>query len=478
GDLRNLENALGNRGDVHLLSHQPQAAARDFQEAAGIATSIEARSDAARWARQLSLAFTEQRNWAEAESWNRRAEDLDATLHEPGNSLYLKMNAAAIAHGKGNRQETIRLYRELIAGAAAVPYLEWNAHVRLGSLLAEEKSPEANAEYERGLKVLEQVRSTLIRDDYRLTYQDALMQFFKDYVDLLVSEGRERQALEVAESSRARLLSEKLGLKNGTGEIRAADLQSYAGRNGEALVSYWLAPQRSFVWIVTSRRIYMKTLPEQRVIEGLVRAYRKALEEDLRDPVESQLPQAERLSQILLGPIQAELAGVRRVVIAPDGVLHALNFETLPAPESRAYWIERVELSLAPSLSLLAQAEPRPRAKASLLLIGAPNTVNRDYPELPEAKSEIESIRGRFAGEEEVVRTGAEATPQAFFASMPERFSMIHFAAHAEANSQTPLESAIILSSAGSRFKLYARDITGLKLSAGLVTISACRSAG
>ncbi len=55
---------------------------------------------------------------------------------------------------------------------------------------------------------------------------------------------------------------------------------------------------------------------------------------------------------------------------------------------------------------------------------------------------------------------------------------MIHFAAHAEANSQTPLESAIILSNSGGRFKLYARDIAGLKLSADLVTISACRSAG
>jgi CHAT domain-containing protein len=61
---------------------------------------------------------------------------------------------------------------------------------------------------------------------------------------------------------------------------------------------------------------------------------------------------------------------------------------------------------------------------------------------------------------------------------------MIHFAAHAEANSQSPLESAIILSKNGElsknggQFKLYARDITGLKLSADLVTISACRSAG
>jgi len=55
---------------------------------------------------------------------------------------------------------------------------------------------------------------------------------------------------------------------------------------------------------------------------------------------------------------------------------------------------------------------------------------------------------------------------------------MIHFAAHAETNPERPLESAVILSPSGEGYKLYARDIAALKLSADLVTISACRSAG
>lgn len=478
GDLRNLERALGNRGNVRLQSRNPQAAVQDFRDAAEIATSIEAISDASRWAGQLSLAFTDQQNWAEAESWNQQAVALNAKLQEPENRLYLKLNAAVIANGKGNRAEAIRLYRELIAEAGMIPYLEWNAHVRLGSLLASETPLEANVEYERGLKVLEEVRSSLIQDDHRLTYQDALMQFFKDYVELLVSEGREQQALQVAESSRARLLSEKLGFKNGSRELKAADFQRYAIREGEALLSYWLAPKRSFVWAVTSRGIHMKMLPGQDEIEKLVQAYKKAIEDELRDPLDSQMPQAERLGEVLLGPVQTELAGARRVVIVPDRALHGLNFETLPAPKSHHYWIEDVELSLAPSLSLIAGTPPRPRSKPSLLVLGAPVAAGPEYPELPAATPEIEGIRRRFAGRDQVIRIGPDATPQAFLDAMPGRFSMIHFAAHAETNSQTPLESAIILSNSGGRFKLYARDITGLKLSADLVTISACRSAG
>ena len=54
----------------------------------------------------------------------------------------------------------------------------------------------------------------------------------------------------------------------------------------------------------------------------------------------------------------------------------------------------------------------------------------------------------------------------------------MHFTAHAEANTESPLDSAVILSQDGSGYKLYARDILEQPLSADLVTISACRGAG
>jgi len=47
------------------------------------------------------------------------------------------------------------------------------------------------------------------------------------------------------------------------------------------------------------------------------------------------------------------------------------------------------------------------------------------------------------------------------------------------ANSQQPLESAVVLScGADGNYKLFARDIMRLPLRARLVTISSCRSAG
>ena len=104
-------------------------------------------------------------------------------------------------------------------------------------------------------------------------------------------------------------------------------------------------------------------------------------------------------------------------------------------------------------------------------------SVSAQYPALPSAKVEIDKIRGRFA-DAAVVLAGRDASPRGFLEAMRTPFSMIHFAAHAETNSQSPLESAVILSRNGDTYKLYARDVAQLKLSADLVTISACRSAG
>ena len=76
------------------------------------------------------------------------------------------------------------------------------------------------------------------------------------------------------------------------------------------------------------------------------------------------------------------------------------------------------------------------------------------------------------------VYTGGDARPVAYRNSDPAKFSFIHFAAHAEANRERPLESAIILSRDQNDYKLYARDVVEIPIHADLVTLSACHSAG
>ena len=57
-------------------------------------------------------------------------------------------------------------------------------------------------------------------------------------------------------------------------------------------------------------------------------------------------------------------------------------------------------------------------------------------------------------------------------------FSVVHFTAHAAANLESPLDSAVVLAGPDHAYKLYARDVAEKPLRADLVTVSACRSAG
>ena len=483
GDQRNLAEGMWELGNIYMLRHEPEKAVEPFEQAVQIAGSIDDGEDAADWAGWVASAFAEARQWNEADSWNQKAHGLYRQLRGTGEPLLLMQTAAMISSAQGNVQGAEQTYRQMITSAKETDrYEQLNARMHLGELFASQhRYKEANAQYEEAVTEIETTSSGLIADEYRLTYDDLQNQFFKKYVDLLVSEKQDDQALRVAEYSRARVLAKKLGSRARTiAEVLSSDFRQSAGRKRAVLLSYWLGPQRSFVWVVKSGSIRKYELPGEDKIAPLVLAYEKMIE-DLRDPVEAEIPQGKQLSEMLLGPIQSEIAGAKQIVIVPDGVLHTLNLETLPAAGAGRYWIEDVQLSIAPSLTLLSEpvnAEPQNRGKPFLLLIGAPRPGNPDYPALPSADMEIHDIQQIFTGAE--MRAETDGSPATFLDSDPGRFSLIHFAAHAEANPASPLDSAVILekNKQDNGYKLYARDVANQKLSAELVTLSACRSAG
>lgn len=484
-DLGHLQTALGSLGNIDLERHRPERAIQNFREAFEMANKLGLKTDAASWAGQISAALIEQKNWTEADTWNQQANQLYSQTEIAGKVLTVKLNQASIASGLGNPEEAANLFKEILSQSSNDAYAAWSSHVRLARLFAQQKNvPEARKEYELALEVLDKRGDSFgLRDkrgiSFGLTYRDRRNEFFKEYVEYLVFHDDPDRALQVVEFSRARTLAGKLGVKSqAIGSVDLNALQQYARQSGSVLLSYWLAPERSFVWIIKPDRIDMKQLPNSATIEPVVRAYRKMIEEDSRDPLEAPIPQAQSLSEMLLGPVIREIPAGKRVVVVPDGALHALNLETLQVPGADRYWIQDAEISVAPTLSMLPKSGIGRDRKNTLLLVGAPLAVDKAFPELPGAKSELEAIRTHFPEAGVSVRIGQDATPKNFFAAMPKDFKMIHFAAHAEANPQSPLESAVILSRDGDRFKLYAHEIADTPLSADLVTLSACHSAG
>jgi CHAT domain-containing protein len=243
------------------------------------------------------------------------------------------------------------------------------------------------------------------------------------------------------------------------------------------LLSYWLAAERSYAWTIDDRGIRLHTLPGAAALETLVRQHQEAIHGALADPL-APGGAGDKLRRLIVDPVLASTAPGTTVVIVPDGALHGLNFETLPAASSpRRYWIEDVEIQIAPSLTLLGR--PRdPSPARSLLVVGNPTPRNPDFPALRFASAEMSSIVRHFGGPASKTYEGAQASPREFRQARPEQFSLVHFTAHATANRESPLDSAVILSGPDDAYKLYARDVADLPLQAELVTVSACRSAG
>jgi CHAT domain-containing protein len=227
--------------------------------------------------------------------------------------------------------------------------------------------------------------------------------------------------------------------------------------------------------VVTGREIHHIELPPAAQIEPLVREYQDAIERRLADPLRARIPAGDRLYQLLIQPLRAWIPAGSRVILTPDGALHGLNFESLPLPgDTPRYLIQDVTLSLAPSLALLAGKPPDSHPAHRLLLLGDPITNDPAFPALTNAPAEIAAVTRRFGAAGNVVLSREAATPDAWRKAGPGAFSAIHFTTHAVANRESPLDSAVLLSTG----KLYARDVMDVPLTADLVTFSACRGVG
>src|SRR5262249_1600823 len=148
------------------------------------------------------------------------------------------------------------------------------------------------------------------------------------------------------------------------------------------LLSYWLTPVHSHLWMVTANEVRHIQLPPAAEIESLVSAYQEAVERQLADPARTRLPAGESLFHMLLDPVLKWIPPGSNVVISTDGALNALTFESLAVPGTDRYWIQDVTISIAPALSLLGAPRAAPQPKR-LLLLGDPEGADPSYPPLP-----------------------------------------------------------------------------------------------
>jgi len=478
-----LEQALGVLGATYLLKGAYAEAIQYLQRAFDVATAAGLVEDAARWADNLTTAHASLGQWDDAERMNREATHLNQRAGTR-TFIYNTFHRAEIAVGRGQTGDATKLYEEVLADSTTPPALAWDVHVELGNLGASAGDLNAaSRHYRNALDVIEHTRSELLNTDYRLSFLTRLIRFYERYIDVLVERGELDEALTVADSIRARVLAERHGVA-APPRPTAAVFRRAAQEMRSVFVFYWIGSTRSYAWLVTGDRVRFIPLETNAgAIKLLVERYRNTIVTALSGPLAAQGGAGDTLFQQLVQPVAAAIPRGARVVIVPDGALNILNFETLPVPgDRRHYWIEDVEIVVAPSLGALTVKPLKASAsQRSVLLIGDPVPADSKYPSLRYASAEMMFVSDAFGDHASVYRA-SQATPSQYLASQPGKFGIVHFTAHAEANAESPLDSAVILSrddnAPAGGYKLYARDVAERPLSADLVTISACRSAG
>lgn len=318
------------------------------------------------------------------------------------------------------------------------------------------------------------------------------------------------------------------------------------------LLEYSLGPDKSYLWAVTSNSITSFELPGRNQIGSAAEQFYELIAERtsanyaldvLRSgkkssaiKVDALRPSATdsgmRLSQMLLGPVAAQM-GNKRLLIVPDGALQYVPFGALPSISAAATdkyqpLVVEHEIVTLPSVSTIAVLrnevkDRKPAAKTVAVLADpvfesrdervkgedkrtrdlsvTPSPKKRDWPLGFEQAATESGMRGaileipRLRGTREEAKQILALVPAAeskqaldFSASRAtamstelSQYRYVHFATHGFLDSQHPELSGIVFSMVDEDGKpqdgfLRAHEVFNLKLPAELVVLSACQT--
>ncbi len=469
-----LQQSLGEMGNLYYRLENWRYAADYYRQAFNMAQSMRGGGSSAIWAGNLAQAEERAGNFGEAARWNEQARQLKVVAGDVSSLPYVEVTAAEIEAQRGQKESAVAKLEAVIKEGKGDAGIRWSAHAALARVLTGMgRFPEADEHFQAAIRLIDTERAKFGDAVRQISFLARLIGFYQDYVDALMERGDAKTALIVAESSRARILRERFGQRDKGPGASIEELQQASRRTGAALLSYWIAPRRGWLWVVTPREVRWFSLPPEEELSRLLERHQKLVEQGSGDPLRDAA--SLQLSKTLLEPALSLLGAAPVVIVVPDGAMNRVNLETLPV--NGAYWIEQATVSVAPSLLALSTQRDRPRGKLlPLLAIGDPEQADPQYGRLKFARQELEGVSRQEPGAQ--LLEGAQANPAAYLQAKPERFRMIHFAAHAEANRDSPLNSAIILSRDGQRYRLRVSDVAEHPLQAELVTVSGCRSAG
>ncbi len=222
-----------------------------------------------------------------------------------------------------------------------------------------------------------------------------------------------------------------------------------------AIVQYFPAGESLYIFVATREELKIRQVSvNDATLTQELRAFRGA--------VQKKTAPSERLYQLLIAPVEADLAAKPVVAFIPTGMLTYLPFGALS--QGGKYLISRkqcVTLLKSADLDRLGQAA-NPR-RDGLLALGNPDGT------LPAAEKEATDVAALFGSK---ALLGGEATADRLAA--PGSVAYVHLATHGVLNLRDPSASYVLLASGPLPVEgIYNLKFDGVRL----VTLSACQTA-
>lgn len=271
---------------------------------------------------------------------------------------------------------------------------------------------------------------------------------------------------------RGRRLTSMPASQTGKSGPSALDLQVSAGR---VILVFATEGENLYVLILTGSRILCRRLSTgwHRLSHLLSRFYffieKNRMPGGFRVSHESEIVasanrQLAELSEAILWPLLADLAGHRDLTFVPFGMLNAVPFHALPLPDGNSLYsknIVRHAVDLASAVS---------RSPATLPQVPVGEVFSPGRAETRDMDEEAAEIRRLFPGSNHFTKD--QANGKELRNSFAKPSSFLHIASHASAALDNPIFSEILLNDG----PFYAFDLFGHKVRQTLVTLAACQT--
>jgi CHAT domain-containing protein len=238
------------------------------------------------------------------------------------------------------------------------------------------------------------------------------------------------------------------------------------------LLEYVVSEDAIAIFVLTRTSLRAKTVPVRAVdLRAKVELFRELV---VGERTDAWRKPAESLRRLLIEPVEQAgwLDGITHLYVVPHGVLHYLPFAVLPRTGAKGprYLVEDYVLAYLPAATTLFYQQ-RNNGNGQALLSLAPASSRLRY-----AMQEANAVRNLFL-QGSMALLGSKAT-ESTFKGVAARYGIVHFATHGYFNKANPIFSGVQLEADQKNDgRLDVHEILGMRLSAGLVTLSACDTA-